>query len=75
MTHGIVLSVCDRTGNMVQPWAAAGFECFCVDVRHGQDDQPSGSRRLAENRRGVALLGLISDEALGNRLLKGFDRP
>src|SRR4051812_15570921 len=31
---GSVLSLCDRTGNMVRPWADAGFECFCVDVRH-----------------------------------------
>lgn len=37
---GSVLSLCDRTGNMVQPWAAAGFECFCVDTRH-----PGGEHR------------------------------
>jgi hypothetical protein len=36
---GSVLSLCDRTGNMVRPWAEAGFECFCVDVEHspGED--------------------------------------
>jgi len=28
---GSVLSLCDRTGNMARPWAAAGFECLCVD--------------------------------------------
>lgn len=39
---GSVLSLCDRTGNMVQPWAAAGFECFCVDIRH----------QLGEHRKG-----------------------
>ena len=31
---GAVLSLCDRTGNMVQPWADAGFECFTVDTSH-----------------------------------------
>jgi hypothetical protein len=31
---GSVLSLCDRTGNLVRPWAQAGFECFCVDVAH-----------------------------------------
>ena len=31
---GSVLSLCDRTGNMVRPWADAGFECFCVDIEH-----------------------------------------
>src|SRR5271168_2142273 len=40
---GSVLSLCDRTGNMVRPWAEAGFECFCVDVRH----EPSQTRRGA----------------------------
>jgi hypothetical protein len=39
---GSVLSLCDRTGNMVQPWAAAGFECFCVDLRHGQGEARDG---------------------------------
>ncbi len=31
---GSVLSLCDRTGNMVRPWIDAGFECFCVDIAH-----------------------------------------
>lgn len=31
---GIVLSLCDLTGNMVRPWANAGFECWCVDTQH-----------------------------------------
>lgn len=29
-----VISMCDRTGNMVRPWAEAGYECWCVDVQH-----------------------------------------
>lgn len=39
---GSVLSLCDRTGNMVRPWAEAGFECFCVDVRHETGEQMRG---------------------------------
>ena len=31
---GIVLSLCERTGNMVRPWARAGYECICVYVQH-----------------------------------------
>jgi len=31
-TH--VLSLCDRTGNMVRPWAEAGYICIAVDVQH-----------------------------------------
>jgi hypothetical protein len=30
----IVISLCDRTGNMVEDWAAAGYECWCVDLQH-----------------------------------------
>jgi hypothetical protein len=30
----VVLSLCDRTGTMVKPWAAAGCDCFCVDLQH-----------------------------------------
>jgi hypothetical protein len=30
----LVLSLCDRTGIMVQPWAKAGYECLCVDMQH-----------------------------------------
>jgi hypothetical protein len=30
----IVVSLCDRTGRAVEPWAEAGFECWCVDIRH-----------------------------------------
>lgn len=29
-----VISLCDKTGNMVRPWAEAGFDCWCVDVQH-----------------------------------------
>lgn len=30
----IVLSLCDRTGVMVQPWLDAGYECWIVDMQH-----------------------------------------
>lgn len=29
-----VLSLCDRTGNMVRPWAEAGHVCIAVDTAH-----------------------------------------
>lgn len=32
-----VLSLCDRTGVMVEPWLAAGFDCTIVDVQHPED--------------------------------------
>ena len=30
----VVVSLCDKTGNMVRPWALEGYECYCVDVQH-----------------------------------------
>lgn len=29
-----VISMCDKTGIMVRPWAEAGCECWCVDIQH-----------------------------------------
>lgn len=44
---GIVVSLCDLTGNMVRPWAEAGFECYAVDIQHSirkdrREDFPGG---------------------------------
>ena len=33
-----ILSLFDYSGNMVQPWAEAGYECICVDVKHADRD-------------------------------------
>lgn len=30
-----VISLCDLTGNMVQPWVEAGYNAFLVDPQHG----------------------------------------
>jgi len=38
----IVLSLCDRTGNMVQPWLKAGYECWIVDIRHEPGEHRDG---------------------------------
>lgn len=34
-SHGVVISLCDLTGNMVQPWVDAGYSAFLVDPQHG----------------------------------------
>lgn len=31
---GLVISLCDYTGNMVRPWREAGHDCVIVDVKH-----------------------------------------
>lgn len=30
----VVLSLCDYSGNVVRPWAIAGYKCICVDIQH-----------------------------------------
>lgn len=34
MSAPIVVSLCDKTGNMVREWAEAGCECLCFDMQH-----------------------------------------
>lgn len=29
-----VISLFDKTGNMVRPWADAGYRCICFDIQH-----------------------------------------
>jgi hypothetical protein len=31
---GAVVSLCDLTGNMLRPWAEAGYECWAIDIQH-----------------------------------------
>ena len=39
--------LCDATGNMAEPWAAAGFDCWCVDVQHSiRRDRQEGRIRF-----------------------------
>lgn len=42
MTAGLVLSLCDRTGVMVQPWLEAGYRCVIVDLQHPPGEQTDG---------------------------------
>src|SRR5687768_1629584 len=32
--ESIVISLFDYTGHMVEPWAQAGYKCYCVDLQH-----------------------------------------
>jgi hypothetical protein len=41
-----VLSLCDATTHMAQPWADAGFVCFCVDIRHAKGTAKCGNLYL-----------------------------
>lgn len=39
----IVLSLCDHSSNMVRPWAEAGFECYCIDLKHPRGTTTEGN--------------------------------
>ena len=53
----VVLSLCDRTGNMVRPWAEAGHQCVIVDLQH-----PPGESELEPN---IVRLGMDVREYMG----------
>jgi hypothetical protein len=48
---GLVLSLCDRTGNMVRPWAEAGYPCITVDIQRSADEIPNVTRIQNDVRR------------------------
>lgn len=33
-SKGTIISLCDKSGVMVKPWADAGYDCLCIDVQH-----------------------------------------
>lgn len=39
----IVLSLFDKTMNMVKPWAKAGVICYCVDIQHPKGKTQEGN--------------------------------
>jgi hypothetical protein len=39
MKKGIVLSLCDLSGNMCIPWAQEGYECYCYDIQHIKEER------------------------------------
>ncbi len=43
MAQKIVISLFDHTGNMIAPWAEAGFLCYCVDLQHPPGEHRQGN--------------------------------
>jgi hypothetical protein len=42
----LVLSLCDKTGNMIQPWLEAGYDCMVVDEQHPKGITKNGKLTL-----------------------------
>lgn len=49
MSGGVVLSLCDESTVAVRPWSEAGYECWCVDLRH--------PRGISKAKGGIRLVG------------------
>lgn len=43
MAKPIVISMFDLTAAMVEPWANAGYECWCIDIQHPKGEHRSGN--------------------------------
>lgn len=39
----IALFLFDRTGQMAEPWAEAGYDCYCVDIQHDKGERRDGN--------------------------------
>lgn len=39
----LVLSLCDKSGNMILPWLEAGYECMIVDTQHPKGIKKTGN--------------------------------
>jgi hypothetical protein len=42
----VVISMCDKSGVMVRPWAEAGCVCICVDIQHSIRATRSGKHKI-----------------------------
>lgn len=49
MINGMVISLCDYTGNMVKPWLEAGYEAFIVDPQHETTTYKGGADEIRGN--------------------------
>lgn len=58
MSLGTVLSLCDRTGNMVLPWLEAGYDALTVDVQEQANPHPARQHVVTDVR--SVLLGKIA---------------
>ena len=72
MSNGLVISLCDYTGNMVKPWLEAGYEAFIVDPQHETTTDKGGLTKYAGTIQD-ALPELAKIIATGNvRMVFGF---
>lgn len=69
----VVISLYDKTGNMVRPWADAGYTCYIVDIqhRHGMHDAGGGIVTIGADIRN----GWIPPREIIDRIAAAFAFP
>lgn len=61
-----VISLCDRTGNMVKPWIDAGYKAWTVDLQPAQNEHPLRRHIVCDIKR------LPKDFAVGTACVFAF---
>ena len=62
---GVIVSLCDLTGKMVEPWVRAGYRAVLVDPQHSAGVSTDGP---------VTRIGHVIDHPETWRVLRGLDR-
>jgi len=63
---GVVISLCDLTGHMVQPWVEDGYTAVLVDPQHGTTTQDGPVLRIADTIQGA--FPILSDIVRGGQV-------
>lgn len=82
----IVISLFDVTGNMVRPWASAGYHCYGVDWQHPAGETRRGNLTFvgADVREWLPPFATVkvlfalppcTDVAVSGALIRAFDKP
>lgn len=48
MSRGVIISLCDFTGAMVEPWVEGGYSAILVDPQHGETRTEGPVTKIAE---------------------------
>jgi len=67
-----VISLCDLTGHMVQPWVDAGFNAILVDPQHGTTRWEGRTLKIAETVEGAIESGLLARWGYGPAAVFAF---
>lgn len=70
MKKNVVISLFDKTGNAVKPWADKGFKCYCVDIAHEKTHTKDNIRFVKAD-----LLSWVPPRKIVNRVVFVFAFP